>query len=66
MCKCADDIDARLKEHGGRLTRAIALRGNTMIARLLVSTEKTDPKKRKALPVVAASFCPFCGIAVAD
>lgn len=66
MCNCAEEMDARLQEHGGRLVRAIALRGNTMVSRLLVSTEKTDSKKRKPLPVVAASFCPFCGVRVAD
>ncbi len=66
MCNCADEMDAKLKDHGGKLVRAIALRGNTLIARLLVSTEKTDPKKRKPLPVVAASFCPFCGVRFAD
>lgn len=65
MCNCAEEMDAKLAEHGGKLVRAIGLRGNTLIARLLVSTQKTDPKKRKPLPVVAASFCPFCGERVA-
>jgi len=63
MCDCLSKIDANLAEHNGRLAVALTLSKDLKIigARLLIATEKIDKAKRKRLPAVMASFCPFCG-----
>lgn len=66
MCNCIAEFDAKLKDHNGKIAQAILLRGNALIARLLVQTEKLDTKKRKPVPALIASYCPFCGEKVTD
>lgn len=64
MCDCAKEMDNKLKDHNGRLAMAIlmpAAGSNCLRARLLVQTEKLDKMKRKPVPSVMASYCPFCG-----
>lgn len=60
--ECLEKFDQHLAGHNGRL--AIGLQVTETLglhARLLVATEKIDKKKRKDVPHVMASFCPFCG-----
>jgi len=66
MCNCIAEFDAKLKDHNGKIAQAILMRDDKLIARLLVQTEKLDAKKRKPVPAVVATFCPFCGERLAD
>lgn len=69
MCDCRAKLDEKLKAHNGRIAMAILLPAegsNALRARVLVQTEKLDTKKRKAVPAVMASYCPFCGEHIAD
>ncbi len=59
-CKCFAQLDALLKPHGGEL-----LRNLFGPPRAVISTNKLDVpkgKRRKSVPIVFASFCPFCGV----
>lgn len=42
MCNCIAEFDEKLKDHNGKIAQAILLRGNALIARLLVQTENVD------------------------
>ena len=63
--ECFEKFDEALVAHNGRLafglqvTETMGLR-----ARLLIATEKIDKVKRKSVPHVSASFCPFCGVSL--
>lgn len=61
MCECRKTINAGLAEHGGQLASAFS--GLAMkFHPYLVETERLDPHKRgRRIPIVLASFCPFCG-----
>jgi len=64
MCGCNENLDAKLKEHNGRIALAILMPvsgSNKFRARVLVQTEKLDKGKRKPVPNVIATYCPFCG-----
>lgn len=69
MCDCIAKLDTKLKDHNGKIALAILLPaegGNALRSRVLVQTAKLDSKKRKAVPAVMASYCPFCGEHVVD
>lgn len=69
MCECIAKLDERLKNYNGKIALAILLPAegsNKLRSRVLVQTEKLDTKKRKVVPAVMASYCPFCGEHVAD
>lgn len=62
MCDCIKKFDEKLVEHNGRLAMAMQVTETLGLrARLLIATEKIDKTKRKPVPAVMASFCPFCG-----
>jgi len=69
MCNCIEKMNAALKEHNGKIAETLLLPepgGNALRARSLVQTRKLDDTKRKAVPSVIASHCPFCGREYAD
>lgn len=61
MCECRERIDASLEPYGGRL--AACFSGRSMrFEPYLIQTEKREGAKRGArVPLVLATFCPFCG-----
>lgn len=62
MCDCRTKMDAKLAEANGRLDMAIAVTKDLGLAgRYVVATKKIDKTKRKPVPTVVASYCPFCG-----
>ena len=59
---CFKQFDEKLAEHNGRLAMGVQVTKDLGLkARLLIATEKIDKAKRKPIPVVMASYCPFCG-----
>ncbi len=63
MCDCVKNMDAHLKDHNAQLAFGFqTTKSMNLVSRLLVGTEKIDKTKRKPLPHVMASFCPFCGV----
>lgn len=69
MCECVSEMNERLKDHNGRVSIAILMPAaghNNLRARVLVQTEKLDRAKRKKLPSVIATYCPFCGEKATD
>ena len=55
-------VNENLAAHNGKLETAFQVTNDMGIKmRLLVATEKVDKAKRKPVPAVTASFCPFCG-----
>lgn len=62
MHECFEKFDKALAEKNGRLAFAFTLSDKLDLGmRLLIATEKLDKTKRKAVPAVMASYCPFCG-----
>ena len=62
MCDCMKQVNERLAERNAKLATTFQVTHDMGIKmRLLVATEKIDKAKRKPVPVVTASFCPFCG-----
>ena len=64
-CNCVALIDAQLKDRNARVATRLVLNFKTGDARStapLVQLEKIDSKKRKAVPTMVATFCPFCGM----
>lgn len=60
---CFEKFDAMLVERNGRLAFGLQVTETLDLnARLLIATEKIDKTKRKPVPSVMASFCPFCGV----
>lgn len=69
MCDCIAKLNEKLRPHNGKIALAILLPtegSNELRSRVLVQTEKLDAAKRKKVPAVMASYCPFCGEHVAD
>lgn len=63
MCDCVKKFDEALAPRNGRIAMAIQVTQDLDLrARLLVKTEKIDSSKRKPVPDVMASYCPFCGV----
>jgi hypothetical protein len=61
-CDCMKLVDEKLAAHNGRLATGFQITADMGIRmRLLLATEKLDKKKRKPVPSVTASYCPFCG-----
>lgn len=58
MCTCIFNIDADLLARG---TNAAVLTNMLGHPRALVTLYKRKEKKRGRLPLLQASFCPFCG-----
>lgn len=62
MCDCIKKVNASLAEHNGQLAFGFVINeGMGLKQRILISTEKLDKAKRKPVPYVTASHCPFCG-----
>jgi hypothetical protein len=60
---CFNKFDEHLHAHNGRLAMGLQVTEKMGLrARLLIATEKIDKSKRKTVPSVMASFCPFCGV----
>jgi len=61
-CDCMKQVNEKLASHNGRLATGFQMTADMGIKmRLLLATEKLDKKKRKPVPTVTASYCPFCG-----
>lgn len=62
MCECARRINEQLVPHGAELDMAVVITKDMGLeSRFKVVAKRTDRTKRKPLPPVFASFCPFCG-----
>lgn len=62
MCECIEKMNVKLAEHNGKVARAVQVTDSlSLVARTVVQTEKVDKSKRKPIPVMMATFCPFCG-----
>lgn len=62
MCDCVKRFDDALAPHNGRIAMEIQVtKDMSLLARLCIATEKLDKSKRKPVPTVMASYCPFCG-----
>lgn len=62
MCECMTKMNAALEKHNGRLATGFEITQDMgMKLRYTVATEKIDKAKRKPVPQVMCSHCPFCG-----
>lgn len=60
-CDCLEGINEKLAEHNTEVVITWY-----PIVRPLIETAKIDSKKRGKPMLVAASFCPFCGVEYQD
>lgn len=62
MCECIERMNGSLAQHNGRIAVAIQITPSMDLrSRLIVQTEKLDKSRRKPVPTVVATYCPFCG-----
>ena len=62
MCDCMTKMNEVLEKHNGRLATGLQVTPDMSLkARYLMATEKIDKAKRKPVPSVMCSHCPFCG-----
>jgi hypothetical protein len=60
---CFEVFNKTLAERNGTLAMGLQITETMGLqTRLLIATEKIDKTKRKPVPSVMASFCPFCGV----
>lgn len=61
-CDCMKLVNERLSADNCRLATGFQITKDMGVQmRLLVATEKIDKTRRKPVPKVVASYCPFCG-----
>ncbi len=66
-CKCVEQANEQLAEHGVRLASRIKITFSESVGELtshspIIATEWIDkPKRGKRLPPVLCAYCPFCG-----
>lgn len=62
MCDCIKKMDAELAKHNGKLATGFQITADMGVKlRYTMATEKIDKTKRKPVPSVMCSHCPFCG-----
>lgn len=63
MCDCRAAINEHLRPHGGELLESLF----SEPPRLFVATTyRANVKRKKKLPLVVATFCPFCGVRIPE
>lgn len=70
-CRCIDKINKALRTQGMQLNLSFTFVGKNTIVRTIVETchadvDMTKRGRRKKLPRMLATFCPFCGKAYPD
>lgn len=65
MCNCIEQINEQLKSQGAEITQRLMLAqdmGDISVSPPVIETRWIGKKPRgKKLPVLLASYCPFCG-----
>ena len=67
MCECRERINEKLAERNAKISVGFCFDNQDGPSRKMIlappsiELEKVDKKKRGALPILSASFCPFCG-----
>jgi len=63
MCACNNVINEKLKLHNAKLAGAFSIDAGKLEGHsIIITTETTTPgRRRKSVPLVLASHCPFCG-----
>lgn len=61
-CECVKEFDAYLAPHNGKIATGFLYEKNVLKLTYFVATEKLDTKKRKDIPRVVMTYCPFCGV----
>lgn len=72
MCQCRERIDEKLADQNAKIAVGFTAGfndGPTLkmgLAASMIELEKADKKKRGALPILMATYCPFCGVKYSD
>jgi|AGTN01.3.fsa_nt_gi hypothetical protein len=63
MCDCIATANKGLVEHGAELDLATMFHPVTHHVRrdIQIKTKRLGPRKRGGLPIMVATYCPFCG-----
>lgn len=60
-CDCVAKIDRLAENEGWRVGVGISLAGGTFVC-IVTERHPNAPRRGKRPPLLAASFCPFCGV----
>lgn len=60
-CRCVELVNKQLSVRNARVEQRFMMSDGFGMSAPLVQLEKIDQSKRKVLPTVIASYCPFCG-----
>ncbi len=66
-CGCRERVNGALAERNAELYgsgQAWSFEKHTVVPQtaIYLAVQKLDPRKRARLPLLAATFCPFCGV----
>ena len=62
MCECVSKINEKIAPGNARIEQSLVITPDLGLkVRILIATERIDKTKRKPVPRVVASYCPFCG-----
>lgn len=60
-CNCSKAVNDRLAESGGELLASLFCDPPRIF---VATTHRAGVKRKKKLPPVVATFCPFCGVRI--
>jgi len=64
VCKCVEQVNAKLESVGAEIVQHMQINFDTKKADMsgpCVEVRRSDKAKRGKIPVVLCAFCPFCG-----
>ena len=61
MCNCIETVNKDIAEKFNSALRSTIPLTATGVARIILATEKADPRKHGKAVTLVASFCPICG-----
>lgn len=62
-CGCIKIVNEQIAQKNGQLTIGFHITDDhKLLSRLIIATEKKDKACRTKVPIVSATYCPFCGV----
>ncbi|MFZ5739615.1 MAG: hypothetical protein ACOY6K_22335 [Pseudomonadota bacterium] len=60
LCDCISIVNEDLRQHNTKLSTTFSRVGTQLFVRLLIRTEKINPRGKGGPMLVTPSYCPFC------
>lgn len=63
ICNCLDQMNEALRPHGGEIMTSLFSEPPRLF---VTTTHLANVKRKRKLPLVVATYCPFCGVKVPE